>query len=252
MWNGFLILIAVFTLKVQAAGFNSRSVGHLVTPNNNTLKEGTVGAGTLYAAYGITDEWMIGTSPFAYWGFDMYNLQTRWARKISATEKFGMEVGYFKTYKDEPADYQEFGEGQYNFQMEAWNVKWTYTKLMTDFYRLNVATSYYYYIDDTRPFSLRMDPQNGDRYALNLTTLHELKLNENVYFNFEFGFWGMNYVYPYLHMGGTLNLQNDNMLFGIGMSSTFSPSFPQEKARWFAGYDSTASIHPELQIQAFF
>lgn len=250
-----LLILAILSFQItqaQESRFNSRSMGHLVTSNNNTLKAGEVGVGTLYAGYGITDYWTFTTSPFAFFAFDMYNFQSRWAAKISAKEKFGFEVEYFKTYKSEPEGYQQYGDGYYNFQMEAYDLKWTYTRQVVDDYRLNFQTSYYYYIDDTRPFSLRMDPQNSDRYALNMTTLHEFKINRNAYFNVELGLWGMNYTYPYYHVGGSLDLQNDKFLFGIGMSSTFSPSFPKEKAKWFAGYDSTASFHPELQVQAFF
>jgi hypothetical protein len=249
----FLILAALsFQTQAQESRFNSRSMGHLVTSNNNTLKKGEVGIGTLYAAYGISDQWTFGTSPFAYFMFDMYNFQSRWAWKLNKDEKFGFEFEYFKTYKKEPANYQEYGDGSYNFQMEAWDTKWTYTRQILPYYRFNSTASYYYYIDDTRPFSLRMDPQNSDRYAINLTTLHEFQINRNAYFNVELGLWGMNYTYPYYHVGASLDLQNDSFLFGFGMSSTFSPSFPAEKAKWFAGYDSTASFHPELQIEAFF
>jgi hypothetical protein len=264
-----LLFIAIFTFQIQAqtgantgktsikardsaAAFGSKSMGHLLTSNNNMLEEGHVGVGTLYAAYGITPNWMLGTSPFAFWGFDMYNFQSRWAWNVSGKEKFGMQFEYYKTYKDEPQDYQEFGPGQYNFQMEAWDLKVTYSRVIAPYYKLNWTTSYFYYIDDTRPFSLRMDPVNGDRYSLNSTTLHEIKFSRNVFFNFEAGFFGMNYTYPYLHGGASLGLQNEEFLFSLGVTSTFSPSFPAEKARWFAGYDSRASFHPEIQVQAFF
>lgn len=99
-----------------------------------------------------------------------------------------------------------------------------------------------------------MDPQNSDAYAANLTTLHELKLQEGVFVAFELGAWGANYVYPYVHSGATIEFQSPskNIFVGLGVTSTFSPSFPARKARRFAGYDSRASYHPEIQVQAFF
>ncbi len=233
--------------------FESRSVGHLVTPNNTLMNQGEIGAGTLYAAYAFTDNFNMGVSPFAYLGFGMYNIMGRYARDISDTERLGFDFAYFKTRDDEEAQNNYTESGFYNFKMEAWDTKLTYNNLLTPWYRLNISTSFYYYIDDTRPFSLRMDPGRANvPYAINLTSLHELRFSKNVFVNLEGGFWGLNYLYPYYHVGASLNLQDTWLLLGFGVSTTFSPSFPAEKSKRFAGYSSPQSIHPELQIQAFF
>lgn len=228
--------------------FGSRSIGHLVTTNNNVLRKGEVSVGTLYAGVGVTDKLTVGTSPFVLMAFNMYNFLARAAQDVSKNERIGFEFEYFKTF--------ETGEGErssrYDFQMEAWSSKITYSHRLLNWYRANLTGSFFYYIDETWPFSLRMDPANTDRYACNLTSLHEIRLSRNIFINLEGGFWGLNYTYPYYHAGATLNLQNDRFLFGIGASTTFSPSFPEEKARSFAGYDSRQSVHPELQMQAFF
>lgn len=239
--------------------FGSRSVGHLVTPNNNLMKKGEFGLGTLYFAYAVSDNFNLGVSPFAYSAFNMHNIMGRAAKNVSARERVGFDFAYFKTFddrdtriygsrRDVPREYQYYNQ----FKMEAWNTKFTYNNQIRDWYRLNVATSFYYYIDDERPFSLRMDPANSDSYALNLTSLHELRLSEGIYWNLEAGLWGMNYAYPYFHVGTSFGLQSESILIALGVSSTFSPSFPQENVRYYAGYDSRYSIHPEFQIQGFF
>lgn len=232
--------------KSTQGKFGSRSIGHLVTPNNNLLEKGETGFGTLYAAYGFTDHFSFGVSPFALLGFNMVNFMGRLAKDVSTKERVGFDFAYFKTFDDgDRTDYQ--------FKMEAWDIKFTYNNLLKPWYRMNISTSFYYYINDERPFSLRMDPgRAGEPYALNLTSLHEFRLMEGLFVNFEGGFWGLNYAYPYYHVGTTLNMQSESFLFGLGVSTTFSPSFPKEKAKTFAGYESPQSIHPELQVQAFF
>ena len=233
------------SLRMADDSFGSRSVGHLVTANNHVLRRGELAAGTLYAAYGLTDTLMIGSSPFVYFGYEMYNAMARYARDISPDERLGVDFAYFKTFgRDTPT--------KIAFKMEAWDAKLTYNRRVTRGYRVNVSARYYYYLHDEEPFSLRMDPANGDRYAAVLTTLHELRLSRHVYWNFEAGFWGLNYAYPYEHLGTSVCLQGPGFFLGVGASTTFSPTFPAEKAKWFAGYDSRAAIHPELQLQAFF
>lgn len=260
--------------------FGSRSLGHLLTSNNAMLKKNEIAFGSLYVGYGITDSWTVATSPFVYMMFLTSNFATRWAQNISATQRVGFEFQYFKSFGAEsPNDrsWREFcgmGEpipfgskiqrwndcdGKWNYpngfesiQMEAYASKFTYSNRITPFYKINLTSSYFYYIDDERPFSLRMDPQNDDRFALSLTTLHEMRITENIFLNFEAGIWGLNYTYPYIHAGTTFNVQNKHFLAGVGASTTFSPSFPQEKVRLFRGYDSRMSFHPELQIETFF
>lgn len=226
--------------------FGSRSVGHLVTSNNNVLNKGDITVGTLYVAYGATDNLSFGISPFALLSFNAVNYMGRYAWDMNRRSRLGVDVAYFSTFNE---NYQD----QYlNFKMEVWTGKLTANYLIRNWYRVNLTASHFYYVDDERPFSLRMDPQNRDRYASNLTSLHEIRFSRNIFLNLEGGFWGLNYKYPYLHGGATLNLQNDNLLLGVGASTTYSPGFPAEKAKMFAGYDSRQSIHPEFQIQAFF
>ena len=257
--------------RAAADSFESRSIGHLVSSNNALLKPGEMAFGTLYTGIGITPNWSLGTSPFGMLSFKMSNVMSRWARNISATERLGFELDYFKSYGeisdrdrkwknycDEFLD-PECSKGQYpygfsSFKMEAWAAKFTYSRAQTSAYRFSATGSFYYYIDDERPFSLRMDPQNSDAFAANLTTLHEFKLQEGVFLALELGAWGLNYVYPYIHSGATIEFQSlrKNVFLGFGATSTFSPSFPASKAKNFAGYDSRASYHPEIQVEIFF
>lgn len=254
--------------------FGSRSIGHIVSPSSTMLKKNEIAIGTLFLGYGLTPQWMVGFSPFVYETYKMNNFESRWAWDLNSQERIIFGVEYFKTFgptshvdsqwieycSNAPllggndCDRGNHPYGFHSFKMEAWDGKLTYSRMISDAYRLGLTTSIYYYLDDSRPFSLRMDPGNQDRFAANLTSLHEFRLNKNYFFNLEGGFWGMNYQYPYLHLGATVNVQTTSKAFlaGIGISSTFSPWFPEDKIVLFNGYDSRKSIHPELQVQYFF
>jgi hypothetical protein len=260
------------TPSTSIKDFGARSIGHNVSMSGRTLDKNEISVGTLFVGYGLTDTWTVGISPFVLLNYKMYNAVSRWAWDLNSRDRILFQTEYFKTFGNEdeedrprreycsqiPDDnYCRNSKPEYgftDFKMEAWDGKLTYSRQMASFYRMNITASYYYYIDDERPFSLRMDPQNGDRYAVNLTSLHELRVNKSFFVNLEGGFWGMNYQYPYIHLGATLNLQPEksHFLAGAGISSTFSPSFPEEKAIRFAGYDSRGAIHPEIQVQFYF
>lgn len=251
----------------SSGGFKSRSVGHLVTSNTQTLKQNEISLGTLYAGIGLTDEWMIVVSPFVIGQYEMANAQIRWGREIGKQKRVGLDLAYFKTFgakaevdqkwEEYCALFDDCGESKHpigfaSFKMEAAVLKLSVSEMLGNWYRASVTGGYYYYFDDERPFSLRMDPQNNDPYAISLTTLNEFRMSETNYLNIEAGFWGLNYTYPYYHLGLSYSYQGDSYLLGLGLSHTFSPQFPREKSRAFAGYESGSSTHPEVQIQAFF
>ena len=246
--------------------FGSLSFGHNLTTNARTLKKGQTSLGSLFLAHGLTNNWSIGTSPFVMQNFEMFNLMTRYGLNISKTDRLGFDLAYFKTYGGEienvplcytntvtqKSDCSRSYRRLRGFFMEAVNLKVTYSKKIRPFYRFNTTASYFYYLDERMPFSFRMDPANDDPFTINLTTLHEFKLLSETFLNYEVGVWGFNYHYTYFHTGLSLNFQHENWLFGFGASTTFSPSFPSENAKAFAGYNSQASFHPELELQLFF
>ncbi len=247
--------------------FGSYSIGHNLSTNSRTLNEGQWSLGSLYFGYGISDNFTVGTSLFVINSFKMANVMARYGFDISSNERLSFDFAYFKTFGGRVKTYPEscyffeksketrcyqFSPQAVGFVMEAINMKATYTKKILDWYRANSTLSYFYYIEELMPFSFRMDPANPDPYTINLTSLHEFRLHETLFINYEFGFWGFNYQYPYIHTGLSINVQKDFWLLGIGASTTFSPSFPEKRARYFVGYDSRMSIHPEIELQVFF
>ena len=189
----------------------------------------------------------------------------RYAWNISKRSKISVDGAYFKSYGGIDRSFRECSNFDANgnpvcdiipiydgFLMEAVSAKLTYTHQILSSYRLNTTLSYFYYFDDRMPFSFRMDPANDDRYTINLTSLHEFRIFKNVFINIEGGFWGLNYKYLYYHGGASINIQNSHGIFGIGASTTISPTFPDDEIRYFAGYDSRYSVHPEIQIQLLF
>jgi hypothetical protein len=269
----FLLVISVSFAKAKTSKneFQSRSVGHLLTSNNQVLQKNHWGLGTMFAGYGITDRWTVATSPFVLFDFNMFNLQSRAVWQLNKKSRFGIDLGYYKSINPKKSEYYDYClanspttpvdqctegieriVGFKKFKMEAWAFKGTYSQLLTAKYRFSTSLSYFYYTDDERPFSFRMDPANNDKYSLALTTLHEMKVARRGYLNVEVGFWGLNYQHPYYHAGLTYNHQTENWVFAIGASSTFNPDFPRQKIRKFVYYDSRWSLHPEIQIQRFF
>lgn len=250
--------------------FGSLSLGHNLSTNNRTLRKGQWSLGTLYAGYGLTDNWTVGTSTFVTLQFEMFNLMSRYKIPLSSTQTLGFDVAYFKTFGGKAYQYKYCSEfqqveesfvctwestspvGYDGFLMEAISSKLTYSQQMSSRYRFNTTLSYFYYFDDRMPFSFRMDPANSDPFTVNLTSLNEIKLSEKLYLNLEGGFWGLNYEYLYYHTGISLGIQNKQGLVAIGVSTTFSPTFPKEQAKQFVSYDSRQSIHPEIQMQLFF
>jgi hypothetical protein len=261
-------LLNALLLRLPAESFDdfgSLSIGHNLTSNSRTLERDQWSLGTLYLGYGVTDELSVGVSPFLLLNYQMANFLLRHGLQISDRTRLGFDFSYFKTFggRFEDVTYcppgSDFdGNGCFiqkrhrsGFSMEATAVKVTLSHLVTESYRMNFTLSHFYYFNEEMPFSFRMDPANSDPYAVNLTSLHELRVSQHFFINLEAGFWGLNYQYPYYHAGLTLNLQSEYILFSVGASTTFSPSFPAERARRFAGYDSRSSLHPELQIQIF-
>lgn len=240
--------------------FGSRSMGHILASNASTLNKGEFSFGTLYTGYAISDSWTIVTSPFAYLAYDLFTLVSRHGHDISPTERIGFEATHYKSVN--PKKETRFYDGQFQeattktgfdtFKMEASSLKLTYSKLLFPSYRFNLTASYFYYFDEDRPFSLRMDPQNSDPFSVSITSLHEFKVANDFFISAELGSWGLNYHYPYYHVGLSLNMQRKHIYLGIGASATFNFNIPDDKLKKFAGYDSQWSIHPELQAQLFF
>lgn len=249
-------------MSLESEKFGSQSIGHNLSTNNHTLNKNQLSVGTLYLGYGVTDHFSIGTSIFVLSSYEMYNVIARYAWNTSTREKLGVDFAYFKTFGGKEHQYILCANNDCStmttrpyytgFLMEAAALKLTYTRQISDDYRFNATLSYFYYFDDRRPFSFRMDPAKSDPFALNLTSLNEFKIKKNFYINLEGGFWGLNYRYLYYHAGISLNFQNSGGIIGIGASTTFSPTFPKDKAKTFVGYDSRIAVHPEIQLQLFF
>tara|TARA_Y100001935_G_scaffold255609_1_gene269940 strand:- start:5510 stop:6280 length:771 start_codon:yes stop_codon:yes gene_type:complete len=221
--------------------FKSKSIGHILTPNTNVLQKGELSAGSLYLGYGATDSLTVATSPFLYLSYGMHNLFLRLSQFIDDSKRLAFELGYYKS----------FG---HSYQMEASSAKATFS-IESPLYRFNLSTSVYSYFDDTRPFSLRMEPYNSDTYSLNLSTLHEFALRKNLFLNFEIGSLGLNYHYPYLHLGTSVAYQFEKLFVGLGASVTTAPQIPPERSQFYGSVDQTwknSQVHPEIQLQYFF
>ncbi len=220
--------------------------GHNLTPTTHTLKKGVWTVGNIVLGNGITDRLTIATSPWLFSSYNMYNGFLR-SRSAMANGELGFQLGYFKT--------GNFGKNQY--QMEAVSLSSSYGYNVTPNYTFTLSVNYMYFFEETFPFSLRREPFNDQPYQFSLTTLHEANLSEKVGFIGELGVLGLNYSYPQLHFGTSMNYKAKSWLVQLGFSQTVTMSKAQKslsQASYHNSQDPTLdyAIHPEFQAQYFF
>ena len=165
-----------------------------------------------------------------------------------ASGEAGVQVGYFKT--------GNFGRN--NYQMEALSASVSYSYDVTPAYTFAMSGNYMYFFDETFPFSLRREPYNDQPYQFSFTTLHEAHLSDKMGLTGEVGVLGLNYTYPQLHFGASINFKSNNWLLQGGFSQTITMSkadaaFTQQSYTQ-ASQDGSLdfAVHPEFQFQYFF
>jgi hypothetical protein len=116
-----------------------------------------------------------------------------------------------------------------------------------------------YFFDETAPFSLRREPYNTDAYQVSLSALNEIRLPAGFGILVEFGMLGLNYVYPEMHYGLSVNHRSNHFLVQLGFSQTMTAGtlsrlFKTNQIVSLTGGDPgyDFSMHPEVQLQLFF
>jgi hypothetical protein len=224
--------------------------GHNLTPTTYTLKKGTMTAGNFMAGGGITDQFMLATSPWLYVSYNMPNIGARYRVPLNNFVRQGvLQAAYFKTSRFYPDQYQ----------MEALSLTGAVDKVLTPFYVITLSYNFMYFYDETLPFSLRQEPHNNEPWQNSVTSLHELSVNDQLGVLFEFGLLGVNFPKPYLHFGASIHYLWSSVLLQGGFSLTsISESgvqlYTQKQRQVIAGNEDIpeSELHPEFHAQYFF
>ena len=232
----FLFFTAVSAIAAETANSKITLLGHNLTPTTYSLPQGKFTAGTYALAYGVTDHWTIGTSP---WFDVLYNMPTV-VNRISFTlntfiERLNVELHYFKT----------FPYGLNRYIQESFFARVTGSHKFTAAYTLNVSAGYQYFFVDTRPYSLRLISGKSTPYNASVSTLSEIRLLDRFGVFLEMGVLGLNYSVPYLHLGASAFYHWDWGFFQFGFSQTSSMGEVPL-------YGPIVYVHPEIQLQTFF
>jgi hypothetical protein len=251
----FLIVSFIFSFHAYS---QATLLGHNLSPTTYTPEKGRVSIGTYAAFVAVTDDIVIGTSPWMYFDYNMYTLVVRQGKQIDEKSRLGWQMIYFKTDRDSSF----ISDG---YQMEAFSGNLTYTRRLNNRFALHFNYNHMYFLDETVPFSLRREPFNDDTFQSTVTLLAEVQGTSDWGFLGEIGVLGLNYVYPQTILGLSTNYKSNNYLvqFGFNITSTPKALFisPRVDANNYNNgrltndrYDgkNDFSIHPEIQFQYTF
>jgi hypothetical protein len=239
---------------------NIISWGHNLSPTTSTLSKGEVTAGIYVVGVGITDDVMVGVSPWFNHYYNMNNAVVKAKLYSDDSKSFGIQTAYFKSQNK--ADL--YDDDKY-YQMEASISNLIMTNRINSIYSISSNISYHYYFDETVPFSIRRESFKDEPYQLNISTFHEVSLEDNYSVGLELGALGLNYLYPQLITGVSFNYKGKRWQMQLGLSFTgttagylSNQSLDNNKA--MNGYTSQDkekgkldfSAHPEIQLQHYF
>ena len=256
-----ILLLSIFALPYCRAEVQNRTIfGHNLSPTTNTMNEGSWAIGSYALAYGYSDKVVLATSPWLYYNYNMTSAIVRYpVTKLRDWELRGQSA-YFKTYSSSYEIYH----------MEALSQHLTLGKKINSSFVVHYNLSYMYFLDETKPFSLRREPLNNDPGQWTFTALFEAPLTKDFGLLGEIGVLGLNYHYPQAVMGASLQLGLNQWLlqFGFSMTGTIDSYFSSDKidnneveyspngfyypSRRYARASRDFSVHPEIQIQYYF
>lgn len=205
--------------------------GHNLTPTPYTLKKGDATAGNYALAYGLTDDWLIGTSPWIWLGYGMAMAETRY--------RFVNQSGFEVTA--EGMVFDSLPGSRYD--QSSTFLRLTGARHFNDYYTLHLSTGHQYFWNAAVPYSLNPWPGLQD-YIPSVSMLNEIRFLNHYGIFAEVGVIGLNYPVPERHVGLSAFFKNEWLLFQVGMSETRSFSYS------YLGIMHWVT-HPEVQIQGF-
>lgn len=236
-------------------------MGHNISPTSYVLPKGRASIGFYSLSFGLSDNVLLSTSP---WLLVFYNMPSAGMKYSAAASDWAsptfsrgsFEAIWFKTTA------QESG-----FRQNAIWLRATGTHEVSSNYSLHTTASFQYYMDETRPFSLRYRTVNEDPFGISVGLLHELHVHKNVAFQLETAVLNINDWLPVYHFGASVILKGQGGFFQIGASLSHRPQGPYSNEQlsdgagvpveWVRSYQEErggilrTEIHPEVQIQVF-
>ncbi len=270
-----LLVLVIFTFQDTAFSQENKSFGHNVS-HNTYIPQDNCTMGVQLVGCGWSDtQIVVGTSPFLLIWYNMFNLYLGKSFKTSETLEHAFQLSYFETYSDDIEEDPYYVDYRLNNDYRQQSTMFYYIlgKEVSSFYKFYLNVSFYYYFKGSHPFSIRRPTLENRPSQYNLTTLHELHIDERNYFQLELGILHLRAIYPYVHSGASFVHSTKHWLFqfGVSVTSTFSSltrasrddredyaSILFERRK---GYDGAVnrsnikndiSIHPEMTIQYFF
>ncbi len=262
--------------RSETVSAEAMPVGHNLFTTSYLMPSGRWTVGNYFLGAGVTPWMMVATSPWLLVNYNMFNLVLKFGTPNgNAINRFSFEASAFKTYT-----------GMWNLykQMSAW-LRGTFTHRWSGGWATHFGGNYQYFWNDDNPFSLRPTGWNSDRYTLSLGMLNELDLGGGYTLFLETGCLGLNYKYPFAHVGISLNRRFSwgYIQFGASVSRRAAPGAPKSPSDFSttAAYNSWAQtyysgggnsdyviwqfdqsidwnlqgktlLHPEIQVQYFF
>jgi hypothetical protein len=235
-------------------------LGHNLTPTSYTTQKGQVLAGAYEIAYGITDQLMVGTSPWMIIGYNMPMVNFKYGFTPDLIfDHASIETMYFKT----------FSYGWNRYKQESTWLRLTGTNQFSSNYSLHTSFGFQYAFTDVVSFSMRPPPLNNTPITLSLSALQEIHFSKNVGMFAESGLLGFNFPNRYLHVGASGFWQWATGYIQLGLSKTFQigpqrlniDSIPYnmwQGHQWKISegkysstiyYASNEPFHPEIHIQ---
>jgi hypothetical protein len=244
------------------------SFGVDISSTSYLLKAKSCTIGFEVAACGLTDDFLIATSP---WLWDFYNTVNVVARfrvgPVSAQQRQAIQAGYFKSYNSDPN--VTLYHSHYEMELE-W-VSFVRTYFVTPDYAAHFNLQGMYYRNDKWPFSLRRPWVDRGPFQFNATVLNEVHLVRGFYLNAEFGLLGFTQSNPEILFGVSFEYRLASWLFrgGFSQTGTFDGyAKPLSRVDYQAilltnanGYSGTLdpemqkydfAIHPEFTLQYYF
>lgn len=190
-------------------------VGHNLTPTSYTLPAGETTVGTYAVGVGVTDNFMLATSPFIWLGYNMANIGGRVAVQTdSFIDRICLEGLYFNTLQMSFANYEQ----------ESLFGRLTATSHLGRTYRVHMTFGYQYFFNDAHPFSLRPNPFTRDPITISVGALHEFRFSEKFGILAETAILGLNYMLPYGHFGLSAFWKSKALTIQAGLSASIRGS----------------------------
>lgn len=227
-------------------------VGHSLSQTSYTLPKGKLMLGTFALGYGLSDDVMLGTSPWLLTLYNMPNLVLRMKKSLSTSTAVGMHVGYMKT--------QEYLQNLY--KMETFYGNLIFSHVFNKNVRTHFQLNGMFFKDDERPFSIRVAQPTSD-IQISISSVSEVvaykKPGLEVGLGLEIGMLGINEELPYYHGGFSIYRKVKDLFIQVGVSLSATTNIKAGDLRYVGrgnlppGGDFREIVtHPEIQIQYYF